>query len=143
MADPPLRPPGAAPLVAVALLVVYFVWGGTFLAIRYAVAEIPPLALIALRCGLGAVVLFGYLAVRKQGTRPSTAELRSALVAGTFLFLGCHGVLAWVEQRVPSGQAALAFTSLPMWLVLLAAMRDHRRPGVRVALGLMLGAAGV
>ena len=38
-----LRPPGPSTLsVALALLVVYLVWGSTFLAIAYVVETLPP-----------------------------------------------------------------------------------------------------
>jgi hypothetical protein len=36
--------------VAAAFAAIYLFWGGTFLAIRYAVADIPPLLTIAVRC---------------------------------------------------------------------------------------------
>ena len=39
---------------------------------------------------------------------------------GALLFLGGHGSLAWAEQRVPSGIAALLVATLPIWIVVLA-----------------------
>ena len=40
--------------VAAAFAAIYLMWGGTFLAIRYAVADIPPLLTMVLRCAAGA-----------------------------------------------------------------------------------------
>jgi drug/metabolite transporter (DMT)-like permease len=65
------------------------------------------------------------------------------LLTGTLLFLGCHAVLAWGEQRVPSGQAALLLAGIPLWLTLLEAWRTSRWPALRVWLGLSLGLGGV
>ena len=47
-----------------AFAAIYLMWGGTFLAIRYAVADVPPLMTMVLRCAGGAAVLFAWLAWR-------------------------------------------------------------------------------
>ena len=129
--------------VAAAFAAIYLLWGATFLAIRYAVAEVPPMLTIAIRCLGGAALL--YLWILLRGVRPAAGvrEWRTALVAGTFLFLGCHSLLAWAEQRVSSGEAALLMTAIPLWLVLLSALRERRMPPVAVLAGLALGVAGV
>jgi len=126
-----------------AFAAIYVFWGGTFLAIRYAVAEVPPLLTIGIRCGGGAVILYLWLAARGQLERSTKAEWKVAGLAGALLFLGCHGVLAWAEQRVTSGQAALLLTSIPLSLVLLNAVRERRFPSGRVLLGLGLGIVGI
>lgn len=126
-----------------AFAAVYLFWGGTFLAIRYAVAEVPPLLTIAIRCGGGALILYAWLALRGQLERTTAAQWRVAALAGALLFIGCHGVMAWAEQRVPSGQAALLMTSIPLGLVLLTALLERRRPSGRVLAGLAVGMLGI
>ena len=74
---------------------------------------------------------------------PTAAQWRTAIVAGALLFLGCHGVLAWAEQRVSSGEAALFMTAIPLWLVSLDALRVRRLPSGKVLAGLALGVVGV
>lgn len=135
------RPSRAALVAAFAALYVF--WGGTFLAIRYAVAEIPPLLMMATRCAAGAAILFGWLAWRRQLERPTRAQWLTSAAAGAFLFVGCHGLLAWAEQRVTSGQAALYATATPLWIVLLDALHSRRAPARRVLAGLALGTLGV
>jgi drug/metabolite transporter (DMT)-like permease len=129
--------------LAVAFAAIYLLWGGTFLAIRYAVAEVPPLLTIAIRCAGGAGLLFAWLALRGQRRTATAAQWGTALAAGVFLFLGCHSLLAWAEQRVSSGEAALLMTAIPLWLVLLNALRERRTPALRVLAGLGLGVVGV
>jgi len=126
-----------------AFAAIYLMWGGTFLAIRYAVADIPPLMTMVLRCAGGGVLLFAWLAWRGALERPTRAQWLTAAVAGTFLFLGCHGLLAWAEQRVSSGEAALFMTAIPLWLVALESVVQRRAPTRRVLLSLVLGVAGV
>jgi drug/metabolite transporter (DMT)-like permease len=129
--------------VAAAFAAIYLLWGGTFLAIRYAVAEVPPLLTIAIRCVGGGALLFAWLGLRGGRPTGSAAQWLTALAAGTFLFLGCHALLAWAEQRVSSGEAALLMTAIPLWLVLLSAARERRVPPLRVLAGLGLGVVGV
>jgi drug/metabolite transporter (DMT)-like permease len=126
-----------------AFAAIYVFWGGTFLAIRYAVAEVPPMLTIAIRCAGGAAILYAWLGARRQVERSTWAQWRVAGIAGVLLFAGCHGVLAWAEQRVSSGQAALLLTSIPLWLVLLNALRERRPPAARVLAGLGLGIVGI
>ena len=126
-----------------AFAAIYLMWGGTFLAIRYAVADIPPLMTMVLRCAGGALVLFAWLAWRRTLERPSRTQWLTAAVAGAFLFLGCHGLLAWAEQRVSSGEAALFMTAIPLWLIALESIVLRRPPSRRVVLSLLLGVAGV
>ena len=126
-----------------AFAAIYLMWGGTFLAIRYAVADVPPLMTMVLRCAGGALVLFAWLAWRGTLQRPSRGQWLTAWLAGGLLFLGCHGLLAWAEQRVSSGEAALFMTAIPLWLVALESILLRRPPSRRVLLSLGLGVAGV
>jgi drug/metabolite transporter (DMT)-like permease len=135
----------AAPRLGVvaAFAAIYLFWGGTFLAIRYAVADVPPLLTIAIRCVGGAALIYGWLAWRGGLQRSTRHQWVTSAIAGAFLFIGCHGVLAWAEQRVSSGQAALFLTSIPLWLVLLTSLRERQAPSRMVIAGLILGTLGV
>jgi drug/metabolite transporter (DMT)-like permease len=126
-----------------AFAAIYLFWGGTFLALRYAVAEVPPLLTIAIRCVGGAALLYAWLSVRKELVASTRSQWVTSLLAGAFLFVGGHGALAWAEQRVSSGQAALFMTSIPLWLVLLTSIRARRAPTRLVVAGLILGILGV
>lgn len=135
--------PGSRLGVAAAFASIYLFWGGTFLAIRYAVADVPPLLTIAVRCAGGAALLYAWLLCRGGLERSTREQWLTSAAAGAFLFLGCHGVLAWAEQRVSSGQAALYMTAIPLWLVLLTSVRARRAPPRIVIAGLALGILGV
>lgn len=142
LAAPGQDEPLQAKLIA-AFAAIYLFWGGTFLAIRYAVAEVPPLTTMALRCAGGALLLYLWCALRGRLATTTAAEWRTSATAGVLLFVGCHGVLAWAEQRVPSGQAALLLTSIPLWLVVLDSLLRRRPPSGRVLAGLALGVLGI
>jgi drug/metabolite transporter (DMT)-like permease len=65
-------------------------------------------------------------------------------VAGAFLFLGGHGLLAWAEQRVPSGIAALIVATGTVWMIVVEwAWPGGKRPKAGALAGAVLGIAGV
>ncbi|GAB4183081.1 MAG: drug/metabolite exporter YedA [Thalassobaculales bacterium] len=125
--------------IAAAFAVIYLVWGSTFLAIRLAVETIPPLSMMALRCLVAGAILALW-----AGVRPTAAQLRGAALTGSLFFLGCHGVVAAVQQRVPSGIAALFMATIPLWVPLLGHLAGRAAPPRPLALlGLGGGLAGV
>lgn len=134
--------PGRFKLIA-AFAAIYIIWGSTFLAIRYAVETVPPLLMMGTREVLGGAVIYGFALLRGQA-RPTLRQWRAAVLAGALLFLMGHGGLAWAQQRIASGPAALLSSTSPLWMVLFAARIDRQvRMGGRVLLGLVLGFSGV
>lgn len=104
---------------------IYFFWGATYFAIKIGLQTIPPFLLMTLRCSLGGVLLLltaGFV----EKKRLSFRLWKRAAVSGVLLFLGCHELLAFAEQRVPSGFAAVVLATIPFWIVLLT---TWYRPG--------------
>jgi drug/metabolite transporter (DMT)-like permease len=125
-----------------AFLAIYLIWGSTYLAIRVAVESIPPLGMMSVRSLLAGLILLAWCG-RSVHTL-NAAAWRSAFIAGAMLFLLSHGSLAWAEQRVPSGVAALLVATEPMWLALVDWRWGTRHaPGWLARAGLALGFAGV
>jgi len=126
-----------------AYAVIYFVWGSTYLAIRYAVETIPPFLMMGIRHLMAGLLLFGW--VRLRGTpAPQPRLWFPALVAGFFLFLGGHGVLAWAERRVDSGLCAMLLAIEPLIMVSAALISGQERTvSRRTWIGLLLGMIGV
>jgi drug/metabolite transporter (DMT)-like permease len=132
-----------APVLA-AFGAIYLVWGSTFLAIRWAVETIPPLSMMTARCLLGGSILFLLSRLREGATRPTAAELGGSLVVGALLFVGCHGLLAHLEQVVPSGVAALCLATIPLFVPLLAwLLAGAGPPAPRLGVALGAGFCGV
>ena len=131
------------PSVLAAFAAVYLIWGSTYLGIRFAIETIPPFSMAGVRFLIAGVVLF--ILVRLQGYGwPRAAYWRSAFVIGMLLLVLGNGLLTWAEQFVPSGVAALIVATVPMWMVLLDALRPGGfRPGASVVFGLALGTVGI
>src|SRR5512146_1024726 len=130
-------------LLVLAFAAIYVIWGSTFLAIRVAVASIPPLLMMAARHLTAGALVYAYMRTRREPAPPRRMWV-PALVAGALCFWGGHGLLAWAEQRVSSGMAALLVALEPVIMVLLArrAKQEGRISG-RTLAGLVLGIAGV
>jgi drug/metabolite transporter (DMT)-like permease len=129
--------------ILVAFAAVYFVWGSTYLFIRFAIETIPPFLLGGVRFLLSGAILY-VIARRRGAPRPTTSDLRMAAITG-FLMLGMgNGGVLWAEQTVPSGVAALIVSTVPVWIVLIDWLRPNGvRPRLPVFAGLALGLAGM
>jgi drug/metabolite transporter (DMT)-like permease len=128
--------------IAIAFFAVYVFWGMTYLAMRVAVEDIPPYLMAGSRFVLAGTILF--LWARWRGDPAPTAQhWKAAAVVGGFLLLGGNASVAWAEQRVPSGLAALLIGVMPIWMVGLEWLRRGSRPSRQVVAGLLLGAVGV
>lgn len=122
-------------------LIIYVVWGSTYLAIKWAVATIPPFALGAMRFLLAGGALYAW--ARWRGApRPTAANWRaSGLVGVLLLFIG-NGAVSWASRRVSSGIASVLVATVPLWLVLSEAWMG-KRPQLSQLLGVLIGLVGV
>jgi drug/metabolite transporter (DMT)-like permease len=123
------------------------VWGASYLFIKVAVDEIEPTAMMFFRLALAAALLVPFLLVQ-LGTRRALEELRRAWRPG--LALGVVNaalpftLIAWGEKHIDSGVAAIANSTVPLFVVLLAIRfrPSERATGARLA-GVLIGFAGV
>ena len=134
--------PSPVALVA-AFAAVYVIWGSTYLAIRWGVAEIPPFLMAGGRF-VAAGLVFAAWAVRRGAARPTARDWMMTGLVGVLMAAGGNGGVSWALQRVPSGLGALLVSMVPFWVALLDWWRPGgERPPARVVLGLALGFTGV
>jgi drug/metabolite transporter (DMT)-like permease len=128
--------------IPAAFAAIYIVWGSTYLAVAVAVQSIPPSLLIGSRSLAGGLILF---ACAKRGGSPT--PLRSWVHAGAcglLFFVGCHGVMAFALQRVPSGMTAIILATIPFWIAIVGFALPARKQASRWTLALLVpGLAGV
>lgn len=142
----PLRERPTAPpwLVWAALLVIYVVWGSTYLAIRLVVETMPPLLAASGRFLTAGLVIGAVLVVRHgpRVVRLTRAEMAGSTFVGVALLLGGNGLVSLGERDVPSGLAALIIAIVPLWVVMLRMLSAEQvRRGTLV--GVVLGILGV
>jgi drug/metabolite transporter (DMT)-like permease len=140
LVDHPTAPSRAKLLIAFAA--VYFIWGSTYLFIRFAIETVPPFLVGGFRFILAGAVMYAWLRLRGV-PRPTRLEWRSAFIIGPLLMTGGNGGIVWSEQYVPSGVVALLVAVVPLWLLLLVWMRGGSRPSGREWFGVTTGLVGV
>src|SRR6185503_12171092 len=127
----------------IALLALYIVWGSTYLAILFAVESIPPFLHAAMRFLVSGLILF----IWRRGAGdpvPTRRQWISTAIVGVLLLLGGNGLVSFAEQRIPSGVAALIVGTVPLWLVLIEALRPGgTRPNWQSIAGLLIGFGGI
>ncbi len=129
--------------VYIALGAVCFFWGTTYLGIRIAIEDIPPLYLIASRYVISGGILVALAALRGAAFPRGRALLYTAIYGAICIGVG-NGFLAIAEKYVPSGLAALFYTSSPFWMVGIdALLPGGKRPLLSTVGGLVIGLLGV
>ena len=75
---------------------------------------------------------------------PTRIQWRSLAIIGTLLLLGGNGLVSFAEQRIASGVAALIVGTVPLWLVLIEALRPGGvKPTWQAIVGLIVGFGGI
>src|SRR5918999_2861564 len=137
------RPAAPGWLVWAALLVIYVVWGSTYLAIRVVVDTMPPLLAAGGRFATaGAIMALPLILRGPRRMRVTRAELAgSAFVAAMLLLFG-NGLVSLGERDVPSGLAALIIGIVPLIVLIMRGVGGERITRVGLV-GVALGFAGL
>ena len=126
-----------------AFFAIYFLWGTTFLAIRIAVEELPPVFAAGARFLIAGVALFGFM-LAKGEIRPSARQWRNLLVMSLLMFVAEYGPLFWAEKYVPSGVVSVLAATIPIiTLVLEMLILRQQKWSLSLAAATFLGFGGV
>ena len=126
-----------------ALLALYVVWGSTYLAIRFAVETIPPFMSAGMRFLVSGLILLVWRRAAGDAL-PTRNQWKSLAVVGILLLLGGNGMVAFAEARIASGVVALIVGTVPLWMVIIEALRPGGvRPTWQVLAGLSIGFVGI
>jgi len=126
-----------------ALSIVYVLWGGTYVAIRVMVEDVPPLLGAGLRFAIAGVAMLAFLAARGRSVRVAPRSLAAAGLVGLLLPAGGNGLVTVAEQDVPAGLAALLIASVPLWVVLLRSTVGGERVNRGTLAGVAVGFCGL
>jgi drug/metabolite transporter (DMT)-like permease len=139
----PARPArqGLDPRLIASLAAVYVIWSSTYLAMRIAITELPPLLMASLRFSLAGLVLVA-IAKSRGVAWPSARQWLSVVPIGALLFLCGNGFVAIAQQSVSSGGAAVVCALMPLWTGVLGAVTGEK-PSRREWLSLVVGFSGI
>ncbi|NJL58170.1 drug/metabolite exporter YedA [bacterium] len=140
IADTPVQPSPRLQ-IGLALLCVYIIWGSTYLGLKIAGETIPPFMMTAVRFITAGGLMMAFLRLRGE-TLPTRIEWRNDTLVGSLMLGVGTGGVAFAEQWVDSGLAAVAVGAVPVWTSLYAGLFG-KWPSRMEWAGLALGLVGV
>jgi drug/metabolite transporter (DMT)-like permease len=125
------------------LVVLGAIWGSSYLFIKVGVRDLSPAVLIEVRLLCAAPVLVAF-AWRRYGGKTLARAWRQGLVLAVLNAAVPFTLIAWGERWVDSGTAAVANSTVPIFVAMLAVLYvpSERSTGWRLV-GVLLGLVGV
>lgn len=128
----------------IALLLVCFFWGTTYIAARIGVSGFPALFFMGFRNVVAGALLLGFLILKNRSFPWTLRDICLQLVPGWCLITFGTGLVGWCVQFIPSGLAALLYATVPLFTIIVNLLaRKEERINVHIAGGMLLGLAGV
>lgn len=126
------------------LITLSLLWGGSFLFVGLAVAELPTLSIVAARVGLAALALWAVVLLLRRPLPRRGGIWLAFLGMGLLNNAIPFGLMVWGQQTIAAGLAALLNATTPLFTVLVAGavLADERLTPARLA-GVATGFAGV
>lgn len=127
----------------VSFFCIYVFWGGTFLARKAALETLPPFLLAGTQFTLAGVVMGAGSLLSGFRGKLSKKDIFQAALPGVLILSCGTGLLAWAQQKVPSGIASLLTASVPLWMTALEHVKSRTRIPLQGLLGISAGMAGI
>ncbi len=126
------------------LALLALLWGSSYLFIKVAVTEIPPITLIASRVFVAAVFLSIVLALKRERLPRDPKTWRMLFVQAIFNSIGAWTILAWGQQFVDSGLASVLNSTSPIFVFFITLLiTRHETVNAMKLFGATLGLLGV
>ncbi len=126
------------------LALLALLWGSSYLLIKVAVEEIPPITLIAARVSGAALFLVLVMQLRRESLPTQPSVWRALLVQAMFNSIAAWTLLAWGQQFVDSALASVLNSTAPIFVFFITALiTKHEVLSGRKLIGALLGVAGV
>ena len=126
-------------LIAACVAATWFIWGSTYLAIKFALVSFPPFLQMGTRFLVAGFVLLAWARARRS-TMPTRRQWRHAAIVGS-LMMGNMAGAAYAEQTVASG-LVVAFAAVTPALITIGRMPFGVRPTRLETAGMLVGIVG-
>lgn len=128
-------------LIIAALFCTYFIWGSTYLAIRFGIESFPPFLMAGMRFTIAGAIL--YAVMRYLGApNPTRQQWLGASIVGLLLPALGNGTVCYVQQTVSSSVAALSIATAPIWMAIFSSFWGHKITA-KEWLGIAIGLVGI
>lgn len=135
------RPSRLPVFILACLAATWFIWGSTYLAIKFALVSLPPFVQMGTRFLVAGLLLLAWMRWRGRAM-PTARQWRHALYAGALMLGGGMGGTAYAEQTVGSGLVVVFIAIVPVLMTLLL-LAWGERPTRLEGAGIVVGLAGV
>jgi drug/metabolite transporter (DMT)-like permease len=126
-----------------ALAIVSFFWGTTYLASRVGAQHMPGLFVAGMRQFIAGFILVGYFLL-KGFQLPEWKVLKRISIQGILLLCIANGLLTWSLQYISSGLAAIIAGLVPLFIALFSILLLKYIKFTRwMLVGLLVGFAGI
>ena len=130
--------------IALAYATISFVWGSTWIAIRYGLESLTPMFSAGVRFSLASIFIIILMRVKNLTLQTDKISVRLYVLMGFFSFVIPFGLVYWAQQFIPSGMAAVLFAVYPFWVVIFSHIRiPSDFIGFFKIFGTVLGFAGI
>lgn len=129
-------------LIIASFACTYIIWGSTYMAIKLVIEDVPPFISIGGRFLFAGLLMYSFAFLRKV-KRPTLTQWGNALFLGTLFMAIGTGAVAWAEQFVDTGIAALIISAEPLIILMMVWLLFGQRPSGRSLLGIGLGIVGI
>ena len=135
--------------VLVSLIILSFLWGSSFLAIKAVIDVVPSILAFGIRFAIaGAALLISHIInERRQNLKTnqhtSKQQWKDLLLVAILIIVGGQGLLAWGAQYLSSGMTALLNSTIPLWIAIIATLAFKQHLTKRMILGLVAGFLGL
>src|SRR5579884_4096313 len=123
------------------LAIVCFIWGSSFILVKYAVQDISILLFLTVRFSIAALLLAIPLALRRNRP-PWRQSLRGGITAGIFLFAGYVVQTFGLHYTTAAKTGFITGLYIPL-VPIFGALYYRKRPGASDAIGILLAFAGI
>jgi drug/metabolite transporter (DMT)-like permease len=125
-----------------ALLVVCFVWGISWVGTKEAVKHMPPFQMVGIRQILAGLCYIGFFIFRGE-KMPRGKDWKIILLLSFLNFMVSNGLATWGTKLTTAGIASILGAIFPLWLVLILTFRGRSRIPGMAWFGMLLGYAGI
>ncbi|NRS88022.1 drug/metabolite transporter (DMT)-like permease [Flavobacterium sp. 7E] len=128
-------------LPILALSVVCFCWGTTWIASKEGVRHMPPLQLAAIRQFIGGGLYIFYF-ILKKAPWPKGKQWKTILILSILNFALSNGLSTWGVKYISSGLGAILNAIFPLWIVIITFFRGEKLARLAI-IGLVVSFSGV
>jgi drug/metabolite transporter (DMT)-like permease len=115
------------------------IWGSTWLAIRVAVHDIPPLEAAAIRFVAAGGLLLGLAVLQKRRWPHGRSQWQAIAMLSLTIMAVPYGLLFWAEQHVMSSMTAVLFSAMPLAVSLFTPAMMHRKVPRQAVYAMVIG----